>query len=1168
MKKKGLSLFLALAMCLTLLPSIAFAVDEDSIHEHYLCGGDSCTENGHTETEKTNFTKWIKTDSLPDTAGTYYLNHDVTLTETWVPANGTTLCLNGHKIQANGNFDAITIGDGVTFTLTECSDEQGKITHASGSGRGVLVEGTAVFNMYGGDITGNSSEKEGAGVNTLGTFNMYGGSITKNTMTATSNYSGGGVCVGSTYSSGSEVRSKTFNMYDGLIAENKSNNGGGGVNLGSYATFFMHNGSIANNQSSSGGGGVSAGSDKFTMTGGSITGNICGAKYNGGGVSVYSKDPTFTVSGEVTISGNKRGTENNNVFLHDSMSYSGNYFSILGIGEAGLKSTSQIGITTEVEPLNTKNLPIAAKNDTDYSENFFSDAGYQVVYNTSTKQLELSQTQSVHAHPACGQKCTHNGTHRTISASDWTPINSENELQAINAAGNYYLTDNVIISATWEPVDGVVLCLNGHNITMQNPDITDSDGNPKNADVDVIKVSGHFILTDCKTGDAQGEITHATDSSNEKYNGRGVYVSGGTFDMYGGRITGNTSTYDIGGSGVSVRGVSDTTKVTRFNLYGGEITENTAKSGGGVHVSRQVSYGSSEFYMYGGSITNNVADSDIGSYGIGGGVYVSWTSKFVMCGGEISGNIANQSGGGVYASALARESEYTTGGAATLEISGAAKITRNTVNKETNNLCLDSSTAESNFETVSAKIAITDTLTDEIGVTTTNVPETGNPIIIATGATSGTDYSNNIKSDNANYEVQHRGNTLVLAVPGDEPQPSDHTHNWTYAEKVDANDTIVAQCNVDGCTAPDGGWIKINAPENLIYNGQSKAAILTKSDNWQGVDVDQIKIQYQTRFEDGTGSQLYDTLSTEPGTYRAWIELPTDVWAYTEYTIVKNDSGNNSSSSSGSSHTSNNSYTVSTSTSNNGTITSNVKTARKGSTVTITVQPDSGYKLDKLTVVDIKNNAVALIDKGNGTYIFTMPDSEVEIMPSFVKDTATEPEMDRFMDVNSEDYFFEAVKWAAEKGITGGIGKNLFGPSGPCTRAQIVTFLWRAAGSPDTELNNNFSDVSANAYYAEAVAWAIENGITTGISGDKFSPDMTCTRAQAVTFLCRFAKAQTSGGASDFRDVAANAYYAAAVKWATENNITNGIGSGLFGSNDDCTRAQIVTFLWRLNTKN
>ena len=246
----------------------------------------------------------------------------------------------------------------------------------------------------------------------------------------------------------------------------------------------------------------------------------------------------------------------------------------------------------------------------------------------------------------------------------------------------------------------------------------------------------------------------------------------------------------------------------------------------------------------------------------------------------------------------------------------------------------------------------------------------------------------------------------------------------------------------------------------------------------------------------------------------------------------------------------------------NGTVTISPKNASKGRTVTITVKPDSGYKLDDLTVKDKDGNELKLTDKGSGNYTFTMPAGKVDISAAFAKEVEVSP----FNDISTSAYYYEAVKWAHEKGITGGIGDSLFGPDQPCTRAQIVTFLWRSAGSPEPENASSFSDVSTDSYYVKAVAWAVENGITTGTGNGRFSPDDACTRAQIVTFLFRALGRQTDTR-TEFSDVPADSYYANAVAWAVENNITNGIGNGLFGPGSNCTRAQIVTFLYRAYQK-
>ena len=245
----------------------------------------------------------------------------------------------------------------------------------------------------------------------------------------------------------------------------------------------------------------------------------------------------------------------------------------------------------------------------------------------------------------------------------------------------------------------------------------------------------------------------------------------------------------------------------------------------------------------------------------------------------------------------------------------------------------------------------------------------------------------------------------------------------------------------------------------------------------------------------------------------------------------------------------------------NGSITVSPSSAAKGSTVTIMVYPDRGYELEMLMVMDKKGSELDL-RKWGGEYSFIMPAGDVTVRARFVEEAPTQS----FADVSTDAYYYEAVKWAAKNGITGGVGNGLFAPGAPCTRAQIVTFLWRAAGSPEPKNASSFSDVPASAYYARSVAWAVENGITTGTGNRRFSPDATCTRAQSVTFLYRALSARAEGTA-EFRDVPKNAYYADAVAWAAANGITTGIGGGLFGPDNDCTRAQIVTFLFRTYNK-
>ena len=712
MKKKLFSVLLCLTMVMGLLPQATVQAAETE-HKHCVCGAKHQAIGDHTAEAETEFTAWTSTDSLPNTAGNYYLTDNVSISNTWQPANGTVLCLNGKTIACTGDTKtAVFVGTGVSFTLTDCGTT-GKLTHAEGIGGHALYNGGR-FTMYDGSISDNNGRSTGGGVDNAGAFIMYGGSILNNN---SNGFFGGGVFNGN---------QSTFVMYDGTISGNKGYDGAG--------------------------------------------------VYNGGSMTVY---------GNANITGNKKKSDESasNVYLADAktITIDGSFGGKMGVKVDKLPSAgSSVSVAT------------GAAADKDYSANIISDnSAYKIVHDSSDKtKLVLVSKNAVdpdpeeteHKHYLCGAKHQEIGDHTEDAETTFTAWTSADSLP--NTAGSYYLDTDVTLTSAieykgnistaycgWDVPDGVVLCLNGHTISMKNPeDVTKKD-------VDVIKVTGHFTLTDCK--DNKGSITHAKNASDSTYSGKGVKVLGGTFDMYGGTITGNTSAYDTGGSGVCVQGVSDTTKSSLFNLYGGAISGNIAKSGGGVDVTRVVWYGPSEFRMYGGSITDNVADSTTASYGTGGGVYVSWTAKFVMNGGTISGNTATQFGGGVYASALAANNAYDYGGAAALEVSGTASITGNKVEGKENNLCLDSSA--SNYQTVSSKLALTGALSGTIGVNVTTAPTAEAPVTIATGAANGTDYSKNIVSDDTRYQIQKEGTTLLLTTDG-------YTHVHTWGEWQHDND--------------------------------------------------------------------------------------------------------------------------------------------------------------------------------------------------------------------------------------------------------------------------------------------------------------------------------------------------------------------------------------------
>lgn len=359
-------------------------------------------------------------------------------------------------------------------------------------------------------------------------------------------------------------------------------------------------------------------------------------------------------------------------------------------------------------------------------------------------------------------------------------------------------------------------------------------------------------------------------------------------------------------------------------------------------------------------------------------------------------------------------------------------------------------------------------------------------------------------------------------------------------------------------------------------NGQSIEVTPVKGVIYNGGVKEQDLVTLTMKYNDGaTADSTYNVASgttiTLPTprrsgyTFNGWYDGSKFYAAGASYTVSATVTLNASWSyiSSGSSYDP--TYSVSTpSKTEHGTVTVSPKSASKGDRVTVTVKPDSGYVLETLTVTDKNGNELTLKDKGNGKYTFTMPAGKVEVKATFMEDNSM---LNFFYDVPNNAYFYEAVKWAVKNGITDGVGNNLFAPEQPCTRAQIVTFLWRAAGSPEPKgAASGMTDVVSGSYYEKAVAWAIENGITTGTTTSTFSPDATCTRAQAVTFLARALKAKAAS-AAEFSDVPTGSYFADAVAWAAANGVTEGIGGGLFGSDNDCTRGQIVTFLYRAYNK-
>lgn len=417
----------------------------------------------------------------------------------------------------------------------------------------------------------------------------------------------------------------------------------------------------------------------------------------------------------------------------------------------------------------------------------------------------------------------------------------------------------------------------------------------------------------------------------------------------------------------------------------------------------------------------------------------------------------------------------------------------------------------------------------------------------------------------------------------------DTTNGWIYKD----GQTPLCGAEPADYSAVDAALKKMPADLTVLYTDETVAALNTaKANVVKGkVIAKQSEVDaWATAIEDAVAALKYKSADYTK-VDAALAKVPSDVNGYTDASVaalnaaiaavdrtkniteqtavdamataIENAIAGLTRKSSGSSGSSTPRYEVTApSQTAGGTVSVSPKNASKGSTVTITVTPAEGYEVGSVTVKDAKGNTIAVTDKGNGKYTFTMPGSKVSIGTAFIKTPETSP----FDDVSVDAYYFDAVKWAADKGITGGVSDNLFAPDDGCTRAHIVTFLWRAAGSPEPKSMAGFTDVSASAYYAKAVAWAVENGVTNGTTATTFDPDAVCTRAQAVAFLARALNGK-GGSAAAFTDVPADSYYADAVAWAVANSVTNGASRNRFAPNNRCTRAQITAFLYRAYVK-
>ena len=1233
----------------------ALDIDADAVdvqaavaeHVHPICGsGDACTDPNHASHEV--ITDWQPIGSESELRNTqanghYYLTANIIFNRYWRCSNSIVLCLNGHSITfqkaSTASDDGISIGSNTNFTICDCSENQtGTITGSTQNG--VKVSGgNSIFNMYGGKITGNSNDagKEdayGGGVRvTYGsTFNMYGGEISGNQSISSWYSYGGGVCV--------EDKGSIFNMYGGKITGNTAGNG-------SDVALYWYG--------------------RMCLSGAPILGDIYLVDLNNGGIDVGEGG------------------------LAENTTYQINF--------AGMESSSMV-----LRCIGTMSKEDAGHFPAPSGTKYDQGNPWSAWYNG--EQLFFVRESAKHQggiHPICGDgaDCTapdHAENHENIA---WTPVEyihteTHGDEEWIEP-GNYYLTkDTILANSAYSRkivVTGdVKICLNGHTMKYR-PRTTEIAGLCRI----YLRDDASFSICDCSEGQ-NGKIVQISDDgksysalfqclrnstlnlfggeisgggssevpTNTAYPGA-VKLYGGTFNMYGGKITNCTanaqSVIDVDSSSASglYKGQPNVPGV--FNMYGGEISGNQMTPYTGQNGTAAVVATHSNVNIYGGKICNNTA---VGKGNVAHGIDVIW-SDLTISGGEITGN----SGYGV----CMTDNEPKT-------ILSGGKITGNTKG----NFCFIFRWSDSNYVfNYTPSVVLDKNMAPDTNIGISVSPLEDNKVPYTLSVACDTDNSRFFYSDMAGYAViyDEKSKTLQLqkgtaltgtleingaAKFGQElaatltgtNNTGTLTYKWyrsgenapiaTDTDKYtltadDIGRTITAMVKsskelgsitavtkvvekADGPAAPaaftlgfalneDQKTFTATIPEvenaEYSFDGKQYSAVNTKTDcapntEYTGYvripETDTQKASAVTSSTqtapkltvaapvfkpDGTtsfrGTQTVEISCATPGAsiyYTTDGTTPTSTGtiysgaiSLTSTTTIKaiavkadmNDSAvaaatfTRRSSSGGGGSVSIPDTKIPTGIYEHGTVTVSPESASKGDTVTITVTPDKGYTLESLTVLDKDGKALALTDKGGGRYTFTMPAGKITVKAVFMDDNTM---LNFFTDVHAEDYYYDAVLWAAQEGVTGGTSDTLFAPNAGCTRAQAVTFLWRAAGSPEPKSADlPFTDVPADAYYAKAVAWAVENGVAKGVSETAFAPNASCTRAQIVTFLWRAQQSPASVGENPFADVSAAAYYYNAVLWAVENDVAKGVSETAFAPNDNCTRAQIVTMIYR-----
>ena len=1209
MKKRGLSLFLALALCLTLLPAAAFANGESetsTLHTHYLCGnGEACSHvGGHSEDSKTTFATAITQtesgyvyvgDGTQDqpyqcvlSEGTYYLDSDLVLKG---PPNlkkfgcicidsDVTLCLNGHTITIIDDRDAFDIRKSVesnppTLTLTDCKNS-GQITHGTTTGgtkylgNGVSIHQSCNFIMYGGSITGNTTtggenttwRSGGVWVQDNSTFTMYGGSITDNTTV----WNGGGVYVrgsGKFYMHGGEI--------SGNNASSNSGSSGGGVHIGSGSAFTMTGGTISGNSASNSGGGVHIGSGSaFTMTDGSITGNNA-SSFGSGGVCVYG---TMTVNGGVRITGNVNGGSKD-----DSGIYTGGTASnVRLVGrttitiDGPLTEGSQIGVSLATTPTTAGPTTIAtgASNytvtDTDKAAFFSDEEGYSLIRIDNELKLKRPHTHS------------------------WT-----------------YTASGATITAKCNAADCTLADASGGSVTIAAPeaDALTYDGSPKAA---AVTTSGDWpgaSADNIRITYKQGETTLPTAPTDA-----GIYTAGITVGEGGGAVTASVE-YTIKKADLAAGDFTFTSPTDlTYNGSAKTATVTTAKTGVGTVT---VTYFKGE---------NQVAEpKEAGEYTVKLSVAASlnYNSSTDLTAENWKFTIA-KAGSACTAPTPIAALTYTGEAQPLINAGTTADGTMQYSTDGTHYGTTIPTGENAGAYTVWYKVAgdgsHSDTTPASVSVTIAKA-KVEIPAADPTQFTySGKDRTDPLAASGlytvaGNVRKSAGTHTVTVALKDTENYVwSDNTATAKTFDfviaKAPVTVTVKGKSAYVGSTAPDlskpgpdkdytaSGLIgedKLITAPTLTYDpatpditrtGDAAKIVASGASAGENYEITYVdgKLTVTSRPSSGGGSssgrpststgKTDTTTTTKPdGTV---TEITTNKDGSTTKTETKPDGSSktevkDASGSTGTVKTDKNSQTTAETTLSSKAVEDakkngeavkapvEVEASRDSNTaptVKVELPKNAGETEVEIPVSNVKPGTVAVLVHPDGTEEIVKNSLPTEDGIRLTMDgSATVKIMD-----NSKDFIDTRAHWAKDaidfvsaRGLVNGISDTIYAPNNSTTRAQLWTILAR---------QNDADLTGGSIWYEKAQNWAKDKGVSDGAN-----PNAAINRAQMVTMLWRAMGQPAAASGASFADVPADSYYAQAVAWAIENGITAGVGNGKFDPDAACTRGQIATFLYR-----